>query len=249
MQTRQLSLIFVSVVVAALGPLPVSATTWGQKQVDDPIVKGARCTVGTPTSAGSYIYSWPSKYDLVFWPSTADNGIWFCWESGFTAFIRDFDGIDEVRRASIAAYLAENYVPEESLPQQKMLELLEGCYALRAPSAERNITILRTLAYHYERMGNQAAADRRRRQALAQILTALDTDLKEALRLEYLFVAAAYQRELGQRDASDDSLDRLRSALKKSSDAELAGYVEYLDELSADIPRIEPGGKLAPEKL
>lgn len=108
--------------------------------------------------------------------------------------------------------------------------------------------MLRALAYQYEALGDQAAADSRRRTALALILAALDTELKQAQRLEYLFVAAAYQREFGQEKASDASLRQLRAQLKKSRDEELANYVKYLRELMADIPRIEPGGRLAPDK-
>lgn len=232
----------------ALGSSSVSATTWGQQEVDDPIAKDAKCTVGSPASYGSYVYSWPSKYDQVFWPATEENGIWFCPESGFTAFLGDFDGIDDAQRTAIAAYLATAYTRDETASHRKKLELLEGCYALRAASTEQNVRMLRALAYQYEELGDQAAADSRRRNALTLILAALDTELKYAQRLEYLFVAAAYQREFGQTKASEGNLRQLRAQLTKSRDVDLADYVKYLRELMDDIPRIKPGGKLAPEK-
>ena len=71
-------------------PLAVYSTTWGELEVDDPILEGEKCAVHQPASYGSYIYRWPSKYDQVFWPLTDSHGIWFCQESGFTAFIDDF---------------------------------------------------------------------------------------------------------------------------------------------------------------
>jgi hypothetical protein len=248
MRNRIVSLVAVCALATAVGPVPVWATTWGQEEVNDPIVKDAKCTVGSPASYGAYIYSWPSKYDQIFWPATEESGIWFCPESGFTALLGDFDGIDDARRTSIAAYLATAYTRDETVSHRKKLELLEGCYALRAASTDQNLRVLRALAYQYEELSDQAAADSRRRSALALILAALDTELKPAQRLEYLFVAAAYQREFGQTKASDANLRQLRSLLKKSRDGDLANYVRYLRELMADIPRIEPGGKLAPEK-
>jgi hypothetical protein len=71
--------------------LEASATTWGEPQsVPDPLRQDAICKVAEPMSYGSYIYQWPSKYDQVFWPLTVPNGIWFCPESGFAAFIGEF---------------------------------------------------------------------------------------------------------------------------------------------------------------
>lgn len=249
MRSTIMSLVAACALAVAFGSAPVRATTWSQTEVDDPIVKDAKCTVAGPASYGSYIYGWPSKYDQVFWPATEEGGIWFCSESGFTAFLGDFDDISDAQRASIAAYLATAYARSDAVSHRKKLELLEGCYALRAGSTEQRLKMLRALAYQYEELGDQASADSRRRTILALVLAALDTELKHAQRLEYLFVAAAYQREFGQTEASDASLTQLRAQLEKSDNKDLANYVEYLRELMADVPRIEPGGKLAPESL
>ncbi len=246
MQNRIVSLAAACMLATLAGPAPVSATTWGQDEVDDPIVKNAKCLVGSPASYGSYIYGWPSKYDQVFWPSTEENGIWFCPNSGFTAFLGDFDDIDDAQRSAIAAYLATAYRRDEAISHQRKVELLEGCYALRGLSTEKHLQMLRAVAYQYEELGDEAAADSRRRSALALIRAALDTELKPGKRLEYLFVAAAYQREFGQTEASDASLEQLGTLLKESHAEDVANYVKYLGELIADVPRIVPGGKLAP---
>lgn len=81
MRNRIASLVAAGALATALGSAPVWATTWGETDVDDPIVKDAKCTVGSPGSYGSYIYGWPSKYDQIFWPVTEESGIWFCPES------------------------------------------------------------------------------------------------------------------------------------------------------------------------
>lgn len=231
----------------AIALSPAFATTWHQTEIDDPIAKSARCQINEPSSFGSYIYHWPSKYDQVFWPTTEDSGIGFCAESGFAAFIGEFDDISETQRAEIAAYLSMSYQRGEKEPDRsKKLELLEGCYARRELSAERQIHLLRSLAYQYETLGDQVSADSRRRQALEQIRVALTGELKENRRLEYLFVAAAYEREFGEVEASKAHEKLLRSALKNANTDDSKGYVIYLGELADDLSRIEPGGKLAP---
>jgi hypothetical protein len=248
MQKRIASLAAACLLATLAGPAPVSATSWARSTIADPIVEDAECLISRPASYGSYVYGYPSKYDQVFWPVTEESGIWFCQKSGFTAFMSDFHNIDDAQRTAIAAYLATAYRAGEAVPRKRKLELLEGCYALRALSTEKKLQVLRALAYQYEELGDQAAADSRRRSALALMLAALDTELEPANRLEYLFVAAAYQREFGQTQASDASLERLGELLKASHIEDVANYVKYLRELIADIARIEPGGKLAPEK-
>jgi hypothetical protein len=84
------------------------ATTWGREERPDPVIDGATCAVSEPMSWGSYIYHWPSKYDQVFFPLTDEHGIWFCRESGFTAFIGDFELRPE-EKAALAAHLPQFY--------------------------------------------------------------------------------------------------------------------------------------------
>jgi hypothetical protein len=62
-----------------------------------------------------------------------------------------------------------------------------------------------------------------------------------------LFVTAAYHREFGDVAKSDTALQGLKRALQGNKDKELAGFVDYLTELSNDVARIAPGGPLAPE--
>src|SRR5262245_37271311 len=87
------------------------ATTWTEPTPHpDPVRDGATCQGAEPMSYGSYIYQWPSKYDQVFWPLTDSHSIWFCRESGFAAFVGDFElGADE--RAALASHLGRTYQP------------------------------------------------------------------------------------------------------------------------------------------
>lgn len=90
------------VMVAMFGGV-ANATTWARDDRDDPFSDG-KCIAHSPVSSGSYIYHWPSKYDLVFWPFTDPHWVWHCPTSGYVAFGSDFE-FDESERASIEAAL------------------------------------------------------------------------------------------------------------------------------------------------
>lgn len=234
-------------VLLAVAVAPVQATTWTDKRVPDPIVDGASCEVSIPGSFGSYIYDWPSKFDQVFWPITTLPGIWFCRRSGFTAFIDDFDGIDAEQRAAIAAFLATQYRSPHKPEPAELLALLEGCYSQRRLEPAQQITVLRAVAYHREQLGDLPGATQRRAEALELIVAALDDGALEApRRLEYLFVASAYSRWLGDSAQSSRYLRELREALKHPQPGAPEGFVKYLRKLSKDIERISRGGTLAP---
>ncbi len=124
----------------------ISATTWGETDIDDPILKGEKCKVQQPMSSGSYIYQWPSKYDRVFWPLTVKSGIWFCEKSGFIALIGDFKRLSDKDKSRIAVYLKSNLRDFKNISSR--LKYLEKIYSLRESENEFNNKLLRVLAYH-----------------------------------------------------------------------------------------------------
>jgi hypothetical protein len=104
------------------------------------------------------------------------------------------------------------------------------------------------LAYYHETELNDLDGARAfRQQALQMIRAALQGDLPQGDRLEYLFVSAFYFREFGDAEQSQTTLRSLEQALQETKDEELAGYVEYLTELKKDIDKIVPGGPLIPQ--
>lgn len=230
-----------------LMPGPAEATRWGDASHPDPIKAGAKCTVAEVLSSGSYIYQWPSKYDQVFWPLIDPKAIWFCPKSGFTSFVGDFDSLSSEEKASLAKYLAASYKQGKAQPTlAERLRWLEGCYALRSKDDAFRNRLLRVLAYFYENdLNDQKTAAAYRRKALDQIQEMLKTNLKEEARLEYLFVVAAYEKELGDAEKSDAALKFLTGALANSTNK---GLAEYFKELVKEIPRITPGGKLQPDE-
>ena len=235
------------VLVVSLASL-AHATTWTEpERVADPVRSDAKCLVESPMSSGSYIYHWPSKYDQVFWPRTDPKGIWFCPKSGFTAFIGDFE-LTPNEKAAVAAELATFYKPIKNPALRDKLVLLEKSYAARNQDTRGKIELLRVLAYYHEaHLKDFDGAAALRRTALEMIDAALSTPLRPAERMEYLFVSAVYNREFGDLEKSETSAKLLKQALQANKDEKIAGFVEYLAELSQDIDKIVPGGPLVPE--
>jgi len=226
-------------------PVIVQATTWGESEVDDPILEGKKCSVHEPASYGSYIYNWASKYDQVFWPLTDQHGIWFCKESGFTAFIGDFSEISPSEVAKIKGYLLKN-PPADSTIETK-LEFLEKIYSLRVTDEAFNNRLLRALARWHQDLGNLDKANNYRKEALAGIELSLRGELGEIQRLEYLYLAASYTRQFGDEKASENYLSKLNSSLGEVEGEDAKGFAEYLKKLSTDTEYIKAGGVLDPE--
>ena len=224
------------------------ATTWTEPQpIADPVRSGATCPVQSPSSWGTYVFHWASKYDQVFWPRTDPKGIWFCPESGYTAFMGDFE-LTPNEKAAVTTELATFYQPIKQATLNDKLVLLEKNYAARNQNANGKISLLRVLAYYHEAdLKDFDGAAAFRRKALEMIEGALSGDLQPSKRMEYLFVSAVYYREFGETEKSRESATKLKQALKENKDSELDGLVEYFTELSPEIDRIEPGGPLIPD--
>lgn len=243
----------VALAVACAFALPAIATTWGETTVDDPM-DGRKCKVLTWGSFGNYIYSWPEKYDQVFWPYTDSSAIWAC-PSGFASFIQDTK-LTEGEKDKIKGFLASSPVldPKKATLQDRLMRM-ESIYALRDLGAEERLRVLRALAYQHEAGGNQGKAAELRATVLGMIESQLaDATLPRKQRMEYLFVGMNYLRERGDAPAADARLDALKALIEEAeADAspeglKLKDYSDYLKTLLEPAQKIAPGGVLAPDE-
>lgn len=227
--------------------LSVHATSWTAITVADPIKPGSACAVNAITSYGDYVYDWPSKYDQIFFPFTSSLAIWYCRDSGFISFMGDFEQLTAAEKNAIANYLSST---AQATPQNLLakLELLENIYAFRSLPPEASNHNKRVLAYLYEQINEFDKANTLRSAALQQIYQLLDTNISGYSRLQYLYVAANYERQLGQAIRSDEMAGKLLNEIDKLQEDKLKHFAEYLHKLAAEIPSIQPGDKLAPPK-
>jgi len=223
-----------------------TATKWGETNVSDPIKSGSECKVSEVLSSGSYVYNWASKYDQIFFPYISSAAIWFCKDSGYISFMGDFNDISTEEKTKISDYLEKN--PQNNIRSLlSKLKLIEKIYSFRNISPELNNRNKRILAYLYEQKGKFEIANGFRKAALSQIYEFLKTDLTKYKRLEYLYVAANYERQLGNISNSDLKLKTLINEIKNIQDEELKSFGKYLLELSNETKLISYGGKLQPE--
>ncbi|MGH8027474.1 MAG: hypothetical protein ACREO0_12175 [Pseudoxanthomonas sp.] len=244
MSLRRIALLFLAVCLSA----PAWATTWGETTVVDPI-GGKPCKVATPASMGSYVYEWPEKYDQVFFPVTASQGIWTCSASGFVSVIGDI-ALSVGEKQRIAAYLAGLAAAERN-PKDiaGKLDRAEALYLLRDLDPGRRALIHRILAYDFESMAANATKAADHRKAALQIMLdrLADPSLADATRLEYLFVCANYLRETGNAARADRLVSQLETLIADSAGSPAEAYAHYLQSLLASAKTIAPGGRLAPE--
>lgn len=224
-----------------------TATKWVETNVSDPIKSGSECRVNEVLSSGSYVFDWASKYDQIFFPYTSSAAIWFCKDSGYISFMGDFNDISTEERTKITTYLEKN--PQNNIRSLlSKLKLIEKIYSFRDISPEVNNRNKRVFAYLYEQKEKFDVADSFRKSALSEIYEFLKTDLTKYKRLEYLYVAANYERQLGNISNSDLRLKALINEIEKIQDEELKSFGKYLLKLSNETTLITHGGKLQPEE-
>ncbi len=226
---------------------PATATTWGRTSIVDPI-SDKPCEVATPASMGSYIYEWPEKYDQVFFPVTASQGIWSC-ESGFASVIGDI-GLSHAEKRRITDYLSGLAAADRPATGiAGHLRRADALYALRELKPERRALIHRILAYDFERLANDTdRSAHHRKAALAIMLDRLaDETLMPSTRMEYVFVSANYLREFGDSARAERLFSQLETLIADSAGSQAENYAQYLQSLLESARKIAPGGYLAPE--
>lgn len=237
----------VVVMVLAFVALPAMATTWGETTIVDPI-NGKPCKVATPASMGSYIYEWPEKYDQVFFPVTATEGIWAC-GSGFVSLIGDIN-LSDAEKQRVTDFLARlDAGKRQPATISDRLQRAETLYSLRDLQPERRALIHRILAYDFERMADDSERSAFHRKAALGIMLGrlADETLSLNTRMEYVFVSANYLREFGDSSRADRLYSQLEWLITQSAGSQAESYAQYLQSLLIPARTIAPGGRLAPE--
>lgn len=236
---RTISILALVVGLAA----PASATTWARDDQDDPFSDGT-CIAHSPMSYGGYIYGWPSKYELVFWPFTDPHWIWYCPESGYVAFGSDFE-VDETERAAIAAVLAERQSEWSSRDWT-----IEGDQAWRAMRDNRPVLLEQLEAVARSRPGtdwawynrvlaqlHQADVERAGNYRLAaqDLLRAGLAEDTGAERIDTLYLLGTYSHWFGDAEAARAYFQEARTVEWTNEDGETATGIPYINEIVDEV--------------
>ena len=248
------------VLAAALvcGPAAsASATTWFPREFSCPVCK-TKNTFLVVGSYGSYIYQWPSKYELIFWPLTDSPTVYSCKKCHLSAFMWDFEGVPKEKHEEIRKRLGAfkfDYSGEKSeyyenadylrVPSTQRLLAAEQTYQILGRDDEFWCRFYRVLGHHYEGYKQQPQADEARRKALAIAERLLADRARAGERKELLLVSGAMRHFLkDDAGALKDFREAqgLKYASQEAGEEKSKNYDAYLTELLREYVELL-GGK------
>lgn len=182
---------------AVPGGLPY--TTWAPAEITCPLSK-TKNTFLVWGSYGSYIYLWPSKYQLLFWPYTESAVLYSCKKCRLTTFMDDFEKVSADKFSALTATLKDTHLPAKAdyteIPMSARLAVAEKVYrTLGQSSDEFWCHFYRVLGYHLDAEKKATEADEARQKALA-IVTKQLADPKRDGRKELWYISAAMRHFL-----------------------------------------------------
>jgi hypothetical protein len=223
--------------------------TWNPVEVECPVCKTKNIFLKWG-SYGNYIYHYPSKYQLVFWPHT-DSPTWYsCKKCRLTAFMEDFEKIPQDKIPALREALKNVSLPpqkerstEASMDNPPYLELPTSARLVVAEKVYRTLGhtedefwshFYRVMGYHFDADGKKAEADEARRKSLASTERMLADKASEGVRKERLYISGALKHYLrddagAQRDFEEAK--KLAYVDKNVKPENNKGYDEYLSKL------------------
>lgn len=223
--------------------------TWFPAVIECPICK-TKNTFLQVGSFGNYIYHYPTKYQLIFWPFT-DSPSWYsCKNCRYTSYMGDFaeppaEKILELRKllASVSLPPQKETNDKETKDRPPYLALPISARMLVVEKVQRTLGntddgfwshFYRVLGYHLEVEGNSADAAAARRKSLEITEKMLANEKFAGERKELLYIAGAMKHFLRHDEDAKTLLSEagLLSYANKSLEAERnSDYDEYLSKL------------------
>lgn len=231
------------------------ATTWTTREIQCPLCK-KMIQVEVIMSYGSYIYRWPSKFQMIFWPGTTDNYLYFCKHCHLTAYMDDLEKIpdekfDAVREAIEPLVKAQPDQRYYAVPMDYRLEIAEAVYRTLDRDDSFWCRFYRIKGYHLERAGQSDAAAAARMKALALAETMLSAEKSLPPPKELTLIVGSMQYFTGRKEAALSTLEKVKHVPVEISGAiteETAkNATVYLDELAEEFLSHIKAGKPLPE--
>jgi len=153
------------------------STTWHKVEVKC-LICGNMNQFQQVGSYGSYIYSWPEKFEYIFWPNTDSNCLYSCSKCKYSAFMWDFrkiggDTLDLVKKNLKQLKLKVSGYGDKMTTK---LESAEKIYNLYMKDADFWCKFYRVKGYHYSKasMPIKAQEDRLKALRIAEDMLKLD---------------------------------------------------------------------------
>jgi hypothetical protein len=227
-------------------PAPI---TWNPVEVECPICNTKNIFLEWG-SYGSYIYQYPSKYELVFWPYTADAAWYSCRKCRLTVFMEEFKTIPKDKIPALREVLKTVNLPpqkerstEDSKVRPPYLEIPTSARLVVAEKVYRTLGrtddefwshFYRVMGYHFDAEEKKAEADEARRKSLSLTERKLADKASDDVRKEQLYISGAMKHFLRD-DASAlrdfEAAKKLTYADRNNKPENNKGYDGYLSKL------------------
>jgi hypothetical protein len=191
----------------------VHATTWTPSEMTDPLT-GEKVLAQKIVSSGGYIYNWPSKYDLVFWPFTDEKWICLNPKNGYAAFNNDFEKMTDGGKKTLTKWLSENYKPSQApKSHEEKLTWLEKVYHQRTMDDEFWSRFYRLMAYFHRE--DQKKSMEYVKKAIPLLQARLNANPTGDDRIGVLFLLGEYYRRSGEVEKAKEYFSKVKMAKYK----------------------------------
>jgi uncharacterized protein DUF2225 len=227
-------------VALTLAAVALWATTWAPVKVECPICHTEN-TFNEIMSYGSYIYGWPSKFQLIYWPSTDSSVLYTCKKCNYSAFKWDFrdppaEKLEDIRRA-LQNVTVDKHELYTQIPMSQRLEVAEKVYATQNRDDAFWCHFYRVKAYHLARERKLQEATSARSKALEITRRMLNESANSGQRKELLLIQGAMEHFLNNDVAAKAALEAsLQSHYEdaKLSEQQILNANENLNSLAKE---------------
>lgn len=213
------------------------AITWFPQEFTCPI-DNSKNTFLVVGSYGSYVYSYPSKYQWLFFPRTDSPTYYICNKCHLATYMWDFDKLPKDKLPQIKNILAKIKVSKEfkdyqEIPVTERLEIMQKVYSVLDKNEEWWETFYRVKGYHYGKAGGTDKAAEFRRKSLEYIQKELKNEKSETSKKILLYISAGMKHFLNDDKGALEDLQKAletKFAEKGASAEELKDAEEGLNE-------------------
>lgn len=218
------------------------ATTWAPVVVECPLCH-TKNSFNDIMSYGGYIYSWPSKFQLIFWPTTDSSSVYSCKRCHLSLFMWDYQEmvksppaakLEDIRQVLQDVSLDREYAKYTDIPMSKRLEIAEKVYSVLGKDDEFWCRFYRIKGYHLAREKRVSEAGTARVKALEIARKMLNDPANGGQRKELLLISGAMHHFLQDDVAAKADFENALNAHyvnSKLSDEENKNANSHLDEL------------------
>jgi hypothetical protein len=221
---------------------------WSPAEFECPICK-TKNTFMVWDSYGSYIYEWPSKYQLVFWPYTDPQSWYSCKKCKLSIFMSEFTKIpteripDLTRTLETAALPAQHERSPQNNPLPPYLDIPTSARLSVAENVYRTLGRIddnfwdhfyRVLGYHYQAENQKVQAEKARRKSIALTEKLLADQKNNGRRKELLFTLGSMNHFTLEDTRALKAFEEARKLKFESSDLtseQNRNYDHYLAKL------------------